>query len=108
MYRRRLSESSKAPIPSCDLLHWEQTRRLEKWKKGNKYSFVLSLTSCRIIVFLNYVFSLETTGEDNNSVQWKALSSMATAYRRDESNIYEEIDVGANSMFPRSTTCIGF
>ena len=37
MYRRRLSESSKAPIPSCDLLHWEQTRRLEKWKKGNQY-----------------------------------------------------------------------
>ena len=44
---------------------------------------------------------LYISGEDNNSVQWKALSSMATAYRRDESNIYEEIDVGANSMFPR-------
>ena len=50
VYRRRVSESGKTQIPACDLLHWEQTRRLEKWKKG---TFVIWFLKTNL--FLIYV-----------------------------------------------------
>ncbi|XP_059351947.1 uncharacterized protein LOC130689836 [Daphnia carinata] len=90
--RRR--SATKVPDQECDIRHWDQTRRLEKWHSTNRTtrSSSAGFASMQSIELQDEI-SLVTAPKDNN-----------------ESHIYEEIDINLqNGKYTTScleATCI--
>ncbi|XP_046464007.1 uncharacterized protein LOC124209837 isoform X1 [Daphnia pulex] len=76
---RRSRNGVKVPVQVCDSRHLEQTRRLEKWHSSNHpRSSSVDFISMQSI----------------NPLTKKDISVAANAKEKDESHVYEEIDIG--------------